>query len=284
MVNCWQGGSRSATVVLAFLIQHQQMSLDEALVLVKKKRDIRPNNGFLTQLITLEETLLHGMNKNLICLETKEGRHMLNLSAEERLTHYEVMKKYFDKQSHNTFCGVQSCCIILNTVLDAREYNEATFWSIENVRGVLDESVVRQSGMTLVQCRDLLNSFPHVSAVSHHTSQSQLDTFRGDVVRGLSSNVKVSCYHVHTAELSLSPADCCQLRHVSAGPAGGTVRPPQSPGWLLQRLGQDPPHGRLVGDEAMLGQTGGPLGGHGHRGQGQHREGDRDEECWAVIY
>ena len=202
MVNCWQGGSRSATVVLAFLIQHQQMSLDEALVLVKQKRDIRPNNGFLTQLITLEETLLHGMNKNLICLETKEGRHMLNLSAEERLTHYEVMKKYFDKQSHNTFCGVQSCCIILNTVLDAREYNEATFWSIENVRGVLDESAVRQSGMTLVQYRDLLNSFPHVSAVSHHTSQSQLDTFRGDVVRGLSSNVKVSCYHVPTAELS----------------------------------------------------------------------------------
>ena len=211
MVNCWQGGSRSATVVLAFLIQHQQMSLDEALVLLKKKRDIRPNNGFLTQLITLEETLLHGMNKNLICLETKEGRHMLNLSTEERLTHYEVMKKYFDKQSHNTFCGVQSCCIILNTVLDAREYNEATFWSIENVRGVLDESAVRQSGMTLVQCRDLLNSFPHVSAVSHHTSQSQLDTFREDVVRGLSSNVKVSCYYVPTAELSLS----CRLLSIT---------------------------------------------------------------------
>jgi len=54
MVNCFQGASRSATVVLAYLIQNHHLKVDEALELVKKKRDIRPNNGFLQQLIDLD--------------------------------------------------------------------------------------------------------------------------------------------------------------------------------------------------------------------------------------
>ena len=191
MVNCWQGGSRSATVVLAFLLQHKQISLDTALRTVKKKRDIRPNNGFLNQLITLEETLLHGMNRNLICLETKEGRDILDLSTEEQLNDYEVMKKYFGKQSHNTFCGVQSCCITLNTISDAQQYNEASFWSIDNVNTILEESLVRKSGMTLEECRDLLRSFKTVTAVSYKTTETDLDTFRAEVVRAFSSGDKV---------------------------------------------------------------------------------------------
>ena len=193
MVNCWQGGSRSATVVLAFLLQHEQISLNTALVTLKQRRDIRPNNGFLNQLITLEETLLHGMNRNLICLETKEGRDILNLSTEERLNDYEVMKKYFGKQSHKTFCGVQSCCITLNTMLDAHQYNEASFWSIDNVNTILDESVVSKSGMTLEQCGDLLNSFKTVTAVSYKTTDTDLDNFREQLVRAFSSGDKVGC-------------------------------------------------------------------------------------------
>jgi len=47
LVNCYAGTSRSATVVLAFLITHRGLSLEEALVTVKKCRDICPNNGFL---------------------------------------------------------------------------------------------------------------------------------------------------------------------------------------------------------------------------------------------
>ena len=60
MVNCWQGASRSATVVLAFLMMHHNMELSEVLAQVKTKRDIRPNNGFLKQLVTLENTLNQG--------------------------------------------------------------------------------------------------------------------------------------------------------------------------------------------------------------------------------
>ena len=57
MVNCWQGASRSATVVLAFLIKYQGMKVEEALRMVKVKRDIRPNNYFLKYLIDYEETI-----------------------------------------------------------------------------------------------------------------------------------------------------------------------------------------------------------------------------------
>ena len=60
MVNCWQGASRSATVVMAYLLQHHDMDLASAVKMIKTKRDIRPNNGFLLQLVTLEKTLTHG--------------------------------------------------------------------------------------------------------------------------------------------------------------------------------------------------------------------------------
>ena len=42
---------RSATLVLAYLVRYKGMDLVEALRMVKEKRDVRPNNGFLQQLI-----------------------------------------------------------------------------------------------------------------------------------------------------------------------------------------------------------------------------------------
>ncbi|MEI6790697.1 MAG: dual specificity protein phosphatase family protein, partial [Myxococcaceae bacterium] len=54
MINCRQGISRSATVTLAYLILHQNMSLLEALGLVREKRPkIGPNPGFMSQLVDL---------------------------------------------------------------------------------------------------------------------------------------------------------------------------------------------------------------------------------------
>ena len=60
MVNCWQGASRSATVVLAFLMMHHDIELSTVLAEIKTRRDIRPNNGFLKQLLALEDTLNTG--------------------------------------------------------------------------------------------------------------------------------------------------------------------------------------------------------------------------------
>jgi len=54
LVNCFQGASRSATIVLAYLVEHEGLTLAEAVVKVKEGRDVWPNKGFLQQLIDWE--------------------------------------------------------------------------------------------------------------------------------------------------------------------------------------------------------------------------------------
>ena len=55
MIACWQGHNRSATVALAFLMRYKEMGLEAALTMVKEKRDVRPNNAFLEQLIEYQD-------------------------------------------------------------------------------------------------------------------------------------------------------------------------------------------------------------------------------------
>ncbi|XP_068131049.1 dual specificity protein phosphatase 26 [Hyperolius riggenbachi] len=57
LVHCAVGVSRSATLVLAYLMIYHRMTLVEAINTVKDKRGIIPNRGFLRQLLTLESTL-----------------------------------------------------------------------------------------------------------------------------------------------------------------------------------------------------------------------------------
>ena len=45
---------RSPAVVMAYLIKEQNKTVEEALVMVKKNRDVRPNDAFLQQLIELD--------------------------------------------------------------------------------------------------------------------------------------------------------------------------------------------------------------------------------------
>lgn len=56
LVHCNQGISRSAAIVLAYLIADCSLSLHEAFRLLKEKRSvIMPNTGFLTTLIEIEK-------------------------------------------------------------------------------------------------------------------------------------------------------------------------------------------------------------------------------------
>ncbi|KAM5172656.1 dual specificity protein phosphatase 26 [Mantella aurantiaca] len=57
LVHCAVGVSRSATLVLAYLMIYHRMTLVEAINTVKDKRGIIPNRGFLRQLLDLESTL-----------------------------------------------------------------------------------------------------------------------------------------------------------------------------------------------------------------------------------
>ncbi|XP_036911877.1 dual specificity protein phosphatase 13 isoform X3 [Sturnira hondurensis] len=57
LVHCAMGVSRSATVVLAFLMIYENLTLVEAIQTVQAHRDICPNSGFLRQLQVLDNRL-----------------------------------------------------------------------------------------------------------------------------------------------------------------------------------------------------------------------------------
>ncbi|XP_061815962.1 dual specificity protein phosphatase 13A-like [Nerophis lumbriciformis] len=57
LVHCAVGVSRSATLVLAYLMIHHHLSLRSAIQHVLQNRWIFPNRGFLRQLMTLEKSL-----------------------------------------------------------------------------------------------------------------------------------------------------------------------------------------------------------------------------------
>ncbi|XP_054886167.1 dual specificity protein phosphatase family protein [Poeciliopsis prolifica] len=57
LVHCIMGVSRSATLVLAYLMLRHRFSLRDALTHVVKKRAIYPNRNFLTLLLKLDEEL-----------------------------------------------------------------------------------------------------------------------------------------------------------------------------------------------------------------------------------
>ena len=58
LVHCHAGRSRSATIVIAYLIKNHKMTLNEAVEFVKSKRKIiRPNVGFMKQLENFEKNL-----------------------------------------------------------------------------------------------------------------------------------------------------------------------------------------------------------------------------------
>ncbi|XP_056629444.1 dual specificity protein phosphatase 26-like isoform X1 [Triplophysa dalaica] len=63
LVHCHVGVSRSATIVLAYLMLKHNMTLVESINMVKEGRGIIPNRGFLRQLINLHIKLYGYRNK-----------------------------------------------------------------------------------------------------------------------------------------------------------------------------------------------------------------------------
>ncbi|XP_013188758.1 dual specificity protein phosphatase 13B isoform X2 [Amyelois transitella] len=57
LVHCLMGVSRSATCAIAFLMIKRGMTLTEAMALVRSRRDIHPNEGFIRQLQQLDREL-----------------------------------------------------------------------------------------------------------------------------------------------------------------------------------------------------------------------------------
>ncbi|KAJ7993952.1 hypothetical protein DPEC_G00260010 [Dallia pectoralis] len=63
LVHCAVGVSRSATLVLAYLMLRQNLTLVESICAVKDIRGIIPNRGFLRQLINLDTKLYGRLRK-----------------------------------------------------------------------------------------------------------------------------------------------------------------------------------------------------------------------------
>jgi hypothetical protein len=58
LVHCTFGMSRSTSIVLAYMIRHQGMSLSQALTHVKERRPVTsPNPGFMKQLVDFERSI-----------------------------------------------------------------------------------------------------------------------------------------------------------------------------------------------------------------------------------
>ena len=57
LCHCAAGGSRSAAVVIAWLMQERSLTYDEALAAVRKQRSVQPNMGFEAQLRAWEKHL-----------------------------------------------------------------------------------------------------------------------------------------------------------------------------------------------------------------------------------
>eukprot|EP00066_Takifugu_rubripes_P000639 XP_003961291.1 PREDICTED: dual specificity phosphatase DUPD1-like [Takifugu rubripes] len=71
LVHCARGISRSATLVLAYLMLREGLTLVEALEAVCRHRNILPNVGFLNQLRQLDASLARQRNKGQIALPEK---------------------------------------------------------------------------------------------------------------------------------------------------------------------------------------------------------------------
>ncbi|XP_050440852.1 dual specificity protein phosphatase 3-like isoform X2 [Adelges cooleyi] len=63
LVHCIMGISRSATITIAYLMIKKGMRAKEAIEKVKRAREIRPNDGFLSQLAQLDNDRIHLINQ-----------------------------------------------------------------------------------------------------------------------------------------------------------------------------------------------------------------------------
>jgi protein-tyrosine phosphatase len=81
LVHCWAGVSRSATIVITYLMKKYDFSFDEAHSFVKKKRkQIYPNPGFVRQMRSFDSQLRIKRNKTKEKETINEQKYKMNLS------------------------------------------------------------------------------------------------------------------------------------------------------------------------------------------------------------
>lgn len=81
VINCFAGISRSATIVVAYLMYKNKLSVQDAIAFVRTKRPfINPNYGFVCQLYQLQDSL-HNLD-NIDYISNFQNKSCNQLSAE----------------------------------------------------------------------------------------------------------------------------------------------------------------------------------------------------------
>lgn len=66
LVHCFAGVSRSASIVLSYLLLSRRLPILEGLTLLRQARpQVSPNHGFMSQLLSVERILCHGATLDL---------------------------------------------------------------------------------------------------------------------------------------------------------------------------------------------------------------------------
>ncbi len=129
LVHCQQGVSRSATVVLGYLIKHVGLDLRSAYVWLKQRRTVvRPKPNFLRQLKMVEKTsVIHSNSEEVLAVETTQ----LNLRTQQQTSEAPTAAP-----SSNVTGGEQgaetksqsaaSTVTVTNTALDVKDCHKET--------------------------------------------------------------------------------------------------------------------------------------------------------------
>jgi hypothetical protein len=95
-VHCYAGVSRSAAIVIAYMMQEHSMNMFEALHFVKQKRNsVFPNAGFQRQLMDFEKKLADQRAFNKKVLGGELSGYGLKSEKKESKHRYSELKKIF---------------------------------------------------------------------------------------------------------------------------------------------------------------------------------------------
>ena len=100
MVHCVMGISRSTSLVLAYLMKYQRMTLKDAIIHVRTRRTIiRPNSGFMKQLINYEQTLKYNAYYNYS--PNLNSNSVINSNIHNNNTYYDNLNNNFNNNNNN---------------------------------------------------------------------------------------------------------------------------------------------------------------------------------------